>query len=94
MASTDPIHTLASGFPAAAGEAAGATVVALPIVVMARFRRLMQYEGWEVDLPRMCTDTAYAYRCLANAHTSSSEPLRRAAMVLFETYDRNVSLTH
>jgi hypothetical protein len=68
---------------------APAEVLTLPIGVMARFRRLMQYEGWDVDLPRMCTDTAYAYRCLATAHTSSDERLRRTALSLFETYDRN-----
>lgn len=69
-----------------------ARVLALPIIEMARFRRLMHYEGWEVDLPRMCVDTAYAYACLATAHTSSDERLRRAALRLFETYDRNAGL--
>jgi hypothetical protein len=66
-------------------------VTPLPIINMARFRRLMQREGWAVDLPRMCVDSAYAYELLALAHTSVCEPLRRAALNLFDTYDRNRS---
>ena len=77
---------------AAARPAAPAAVQALPIMAMARFRRLMNYEGWDVDLPRMCIDTAYAYRCLATAHTSSDERLRKAALALFDAYDRNAAL--
>ena len=69
-----------------------ADVLPLPIIEMARFRRLMNYEGWEVDLPRMCIDTAYAHQCLATAHTSSDEGLRRAALQLFAAYERNQSL--
>ena len=61
----------------------------MPILVMARFRRLMRYEGHDVDLARMCIDANYAYRCLAAAHTSSDERLRRIALELFETYQRN-----
>jgi hypothetical protein len=72
--------------------ATAASVLAMPIMAMARFRRLMNYEGWDVDLPRMCVDTAYAYRCLATAHTSSDERLRQAAMNLFQAYDRNVAV--
>jgi hypothetical protein len=71
-----------------------ATVHALPIAALARFRRLMNYEGWEVDLPRMCIDRVYAYQCLATAHTSSDERLRAAALQLFATYDRNAGLLH
>jgi len=66
-----------------------AAVLPLPVFTMARFRRLMNYEGWDVDLPRMCVDTDYAYACMATAHTSSDERLRRAALELFEAYDRN-----
>jgi hypothetical protein len=72
--------------------AALAPVLALPIIEMARFRRLMNYEGWEIDLPRMCVDTAYAHQCLATAHTSSDERLRQAALQLFAAYDRNSAL--
>jgi hypothetical protein len=68
-----------------------APVLCLPILALARFRRLMNDEGWEVDLPRMCVDTAYAYRCMATAHTSSDARLRLAAVGLFEAYDRNTA---
>jgi hypothetical protein len=61
----------------------------LPIIPMARFRRLMGYEGWSVDLSRMCVDSAYAYECLALAHTSSDTGLHRAALDLFAAYDRH-----
>ncbi len=71
---------------------APAPVLVMPIMAMARFRRLMHYEGWDVDLPRMCVDTAYAYQCLATAHTSSDERLRQAALGLFTAYDRNTAL--
>lgn len=68
-----------------------ATVLAMPILAMARFRRLMRYEGHDVDLARMCIDADYAYRCLAAAHTSNDERLRRIALELFETYQRNAA---
>ena len=66
-----------------------APVTPLPIIPMARFRRLMLHEGWAVDLARMCVDSAYAYECLALAHTSGDAALRRAALDLFAAYDRN-----
>ncbi len=66
-----------------------AAVTPLPIIAMARFRRLMLHEGWAVDLARMCVDSAYAYECLALAHTSGDAALRRAALDLFAAYDRN-----
>ncbi len=69
-----------------------AAVLPLPSAEMARFRRLMNYEGWEVDLARMCIDTAYAHLCLATAHTSSDERLRRTALQLFAAYDRNQNI--
>ena len=69
-----------------------AAVLPLPVFKLARFRRLMNYEGWDVDLPRMCIDTAYAHACMATAHTSSDERLRRAALELFEAYDRNAAI--
>lgn len=71
--------------------ATSATVLAMPILTMARFRRLMRFEGHDVDLPRMCIDADYAYRCLAAAHTSNDERLRRIALELFETYQRNAA---
>jgi hypothetical protein len=66
-----------------------APVTPLPMIPMARFRRLMLHEGWPVDLARMCVDSAYAYDCLALAHTSNDAALRRAAVDLFAAYDRN-----
>jgi hypothetical protein len=66
-------------------------VLTLPILQMASFRRQMAREGFEVDLARMCVDTAYACERLALAHTSSDERLRRAALTLFAAYDRNTS---
>jgi hypothetical protein len=84
MASSEPVHDTTGSTARSA-----ATVLAMPIMAMARFRRLMHYEGWDVDLPRMCVDTAYAYERLAMAHTSSDERLRRQALALFEAYDRN-----
>lgn len=66
-----------------------APVVPLPIIAMARFRRLMLGEGWAVDLARMCLDRSYAFECLALAHTSGDAGLRTAALDLFAAYDRN-----
>ncbi len=67
----------------------GAAVLPLPVSALACFRRLMEYEGWTVDLSRMCADADYAYQCLATAHTSSDERLRHAALSLFDAYARN-----
>lgn len=66
-----------------------APVTPLPIIAMASFRRLMAYEGRSVDLARMCIDRQYAFVCLAEAHSSSSERLRKVALALFASYDRN-----
>lgn len=66
-----------------------AAVLPLPVHQLARFCRLMKYEGWAVDLPRLCIDTDYAHACMATAHTSGDERLRQAALALFEAYDRN-----
>ncbi len=66
-----------------------AAVLPLPVSALSRFQRLMAYEGWAVDVGRMCIDTAYAHDCLATAHTSCHEPLRQSALQLFEAYGRN-----
>jgi len=66
-----------------------AAVKQLPVLKMARFRRLMRREGWSVDLARMCMDRGYVFECLALAHTSVCLKLRRAALDLFSTYDRH-----
>ncbi len=66
-----------------------AAVLPLPVATLARFQRLMAYEGWAVDTARMCLDTDYAHACLATAHTSSRAALRQAALQLFDAYGRN-----
>ena len=68
-----------------------ALVAPMPIITMARLRRLMAEEGWPVDLARMCIDTDYAYECLALAHTSGNERLRHAAVELFASWDNHVA---
>ncbi len=68
-----------------------AAVLPLPVTQLARFCRLMNYEGWAVDLPRLCVDTDYAHACMATAHTSSDERLRQAALELFDAFDRNAA---
>ncbi len=72
----------------AAPEAALPATV-LPLPGLRRFQRLMAYEGWQVDLERLCTDRDYAGACLATAHTSSLDALRQAALQLFEAHQRN-----
>jgi hypothetical protein len=47
----------------------------------------MALEGWIVDLPRMCVDSAYAYERIAQAHTSAITRLRQAALELFAAFD-------
>lgn len=69
--------------------AAPAAVLPLPVSALSRFQRLMAYEGWAVDVGRMCIDTAYAHDCLATAHTSRDEILRHVALQLFDAYGRN-----
>ena len=70
---------------------ATAAVLPLPVSALARFCRLMQYEGHEVSLARLCIDTAYAHECLATAHTSGDARLRRLALDLFEAFGRNAA---
>ena len=70
-----------------------APVLPLPVSTLARFRRLMQYEGRDVNLARLCIDTAYAQDCLATAHTSGDERLRRVALDLFDAFERNAVLS-
>ena len=62
-------------------------VARVSVFALARFRRLMACEGWAVDLARMCCDRIYAYECIAQAHTSATEGLRRLALDLFAAYD-------
>ncbi|MEN9628660.1 MAG: hypothetical protein RJA10_1887 [Pseudomonadota bacterium] len=69
-----------------------ASIHTLPVSGLSIFQRLMAYEGHEVDLLRLCSDPAYAHGCLAAAHTSANEPLRRMAVRLFESHHRNAPL--
>jgi hypothetical protein len=77
-------------YPAIRIEAALARVGVLdaPVFLLARFRRLMALEGWNVDLARMCVDTPYAYERIAQAHTSAGTRLRQVALDLFAAIDR------
>ncbi len=61
----------------------------MPLPALVSFQRLMQDEGLEVDLQRMCVDDAYAFECLVAAHCSSHDQLRNAALGLFAAYQRN-----
>jgi hypothetical protein len=73
-------------------EAAPLVPVLAPVslITLARFRRLMAYEGWTVDLSRMCCDRLYAYERIAQAHTSAQPRLREAALGLFAVYEPQV----
>lgn len=63
----------------------------MPLPALVSFQRLMQYEGQDVDLQRMCIDDDYAYECLVAGHCSSDDQLRRAAVGLFAAYHRNTT---
>ncbi len=67
--------------PRAARKAA--PELTLPGMALARF-----------DLQRLCIDTACACDCLATAHTSEDERLRRAAIQRFEAFGRNTPTLH
>ncbi|MFY7941456.1 MAG: hypothetical protein ACOVOX_11165, partial [Burkholderiaceae bacterium] len=43
---------------------------------------------WPVDIGRLFMDSRYAFGRFALAHTSTDEPLRHLALVLFEGYQR------
>ena len=56
-----------------------------------RFQGLMAGEGHTVQVGRMCYDRPYAFDCLALAHASACDPLRRLALSLFGAYQRGDS---
>ncbi len=89
MIHTDPQSAPHAGPPISEQAGPAAPVAVLPSLALLQLRRLMRAEGWDVDVPRMCLDTAYAHDCLATAHTSSNARLRQTALALFETYGRN-----
>ena len=64
---------------------------AVPLSVLARFRRWMAAEGCTVDVRRLCLDRLYAFDCLSRAHTSASDSLRALAVELFAAYERGAS---
>lgn len=72
----------------AADTPPGAAAPGLPADALACLRRLMRHEGQEIDLQRLCADRAYAQQCLAAAHTSGDERLRRVALRLFDALER------
>jgi hypothetical protein len=53
------------------------------LVLLSHFKHLMAYDGAVVDTQHMLADSAYALAQLAQAHTSTSEPLRHCAMRVF-----------
>ncbi len=56
-----------------------------------RFQGLMAGEGHAVQVGRMCYDRPYAFDCIALAHASASDPLRRLALALFRAYHREAT---
>ena len=52
------------------------------------FASLMRANQWPVDIGRLFMDSRYAFGRFALAHTSTDEPLRHLALVLFEGYQR------
>ena len=82
-----PVDPSASGTSRHTGRPDALPLLCSPALL--RLRRLMQAEGWTVDVQRMCLDTDYAYDRLATAHTSSDARLRATALALFEAYGRN-----
>jgi hypothetical protein len=89
MIHTDPQSAPHAGPHISEQPGPAAPVAVLPSLALLQLRRLMRAEGWDLDVPRMCLDTAYAHHCLATAHTSSDARLRQVALALFETYGRN-----
>jgi len=60
--------------------------LAVDVCLLDRFTQAMASRGEPVDTARMVLDEAYAYECLAAAHSDSDDTLRRLAMALFESY--------
>lgn len=50
---------------------------------LARFKKMMAFEGWEVHTARMIFDRVYAHERVALGHTSASADLRGLALELF-----------
>jgi hypothetical protein len=63
-------------------------VASVSVAALARFRRLMAFDGERVDLPRMCLDRLYAYERIACGHASADSRLREMSLQLFAAYGR------
>ena len=74
-ADTRPIRTLPIGLEIGMGA-------------LLRFKSMMALDGQTVQVARMCYDRDYAYERIACAHGSASDPLRRLALELFQTFHR------
>jgi len=59
-----------------------------------RFQALMAGEGHAIQVARMCYDRPYAFDCIASAHASAHDPLRRLALHLFRAYEHNADPRH
>jgi hypothetical protein len=76
------------------GNAAGVSASLIPtelgyasgLAMLSRFSQLMTQDSQSVDTRLMQRDSAYAFKQLALAHTSSYESLRQCAMQVFELF--------
>lgn len=59
-----------------------------------RFQALMAGEGHAIQVARMCYDRPYAFDCIASAHASAHDPLRRLALHLFRAYEHRADPRH
>lgn len=60
----------------------------LSMNALLRFQALMAGEGQMIQVARMCYDRPYAFDCIASAHASANDPLRRLALQLFKAYEQ------
>lgn len=54
-----------------------------------RFQALMAGEGQTIQVARMCYDRPYAFDCIASAHASANDPLKRLALQLFKAFTQD-----
>jgi len=59
---------------------------ALPTRLLQDFGMAMRKQGHNPMLQRMCYDRSYAFDCMAQAHASTDEGLRKLALALFAQY--------
>lgn len=58
--------------------------------LLASLKQLMGDYGETVAVQRMRYDRAYAFACIAAAHSASDRVLRRLAVILFEIYTSGI----